>query len=61
MTTGTRKLARAALNLILTITSTPFIEAREVFRLSAECVKVGGKTNDQGNIKGCPISQRRCP
>ena len=38
VTTGTRKLARAALYLIPKITSTLFIAAREVFMLSAECV-----------------------
>ena len=38
MTTGTRKLARAALDLIPKIASTKFIAARELFVLAAECV-----------------------
>ena len=38
VTSGTRKLARAALDLIPTIASTKFIPHREVFLLAAECV-----------------------
>ena len=38
VTTGTRKLARAAFDLIPKIASTNFIAARELFMLAAECV-----------------------
>ena len=55
VTTGTRKLARAALYLIPKITSTLFIAAREVFNVHALGGVRDGRAHTVGELAGAQV------